>query len=343
MSIHRHMEPAFPSLAISASLYWRLIVFGLLLAILAVFFSPDTRAAAPTDAQLIVLMSKDSRPYQRVVDALLSHLTRLGSHVSPRVIHLSDLTALESPGKNDLTITIGMSASRYAIQHWPQSPVLTTLISQRAFAELVENASPRTALSAVYLDQPLARQIQFLRQLLPASKRVGTLLGKTSQTLEPMLVKLLSKEKMTLLARKSNDKQLASDIRYLARRTDVILAIPDRSIMTPNHAKWLLYMAYLRKTPVIGFSNSYVDAGALAAIYTSPEQNGRQAAEVAASFLNTPVEQRRLAAPSYPADFSISINHSVARSLGLVLRDSQQIRLNLLALEGRQPSSGTAP
>ncbi|MGE0372659.1 MAG: hypothetical protein AB7Q01_12290, partial [Gammaproteobacteria bacterium] len=118
---------------------------------------------------------------------------------------------------------------------------------------------------------------------------------------------------------------------------DVILAVPDAEALTPNIAKWLLYMAYQKEIPVIGFSKAFVDAGALGAIFTTPEQIGRQAAEIVLRAVLQARDKRdvvwKLPPPQYPVYFNVEINDSVARSLKLILHSDQHLAQSLIQLE----------
>ena len=45
-------------------------------------------------------------------------------------------------------------------------------------------------------------------------------------------------------------------------------------------AKWILQLSYRYRVPVIAYSMAYLNGGALAAIYSSPENVGRQTADL---------------------------------------------------------------
>ena len=53
-------------------------------------------------------------------------------------------------------------------------------------------------------------------------------------------------------------------------RSDVFIPISDSRLINIATAKWILHLSYRHKVPVIAFSKSYLKAGALAAIYSSP-------------------------------------------------------------------------
>jgi len=78
---------------------------------------------------------------------------------------------------------------------------------------------------------------------------------------------------------------------------------------------------------VLAFSQSYVNAGATLGIYSTPEQLGREAAELAGAALAAPGTE--LPAPHYPRYFSVQVNQHVARSLGLAIPDAQSLLLRM--------------
>jgi ABC-type uncharacterized transport system substrate-binding protein len=80
---------------------------------------------------------------------------------------------------------------------------------------------------------------------------------------------------------------------------------------------------YRNRIPLIGFSAAYVKAGALAAIYSTPENIADQLAELTAQSLSAAGAVKQIISPKY---FSVSINSRVARSLGVQLKlDSDKL------------------
>ena len=100
----------------------------------------------------------------------------------------------------------------------------------------------------------------------------------------------------------------------LLRQADLLLAINDPLVLNRESAKWLLYEAYQRQLPVIGFSLAYVHAGAAAAVFSDSGQMGRQAAEITRDWLATGM--RCLPAPQYSSYFRVAVNRAVNTSLG---------------------------
>jgi ABC-type uncharacterized transport system substrate-binding protein len=115
--------------------------------------------------------------------------------------------------------------------------------------------------------------------------------------------------------------------------SDVLLAVPDSEIYSSSNVRNILLTSYRHKVPLIGISQAYVNAGALGAIFSTPEQLAEQAGNIISSFFR----ERKLPGPQYPASFGIALNLQVARSLGIELDSPEAIRGRMAeAGEGRQ-------
>jgi len=76
-----------------------------------------------------------------------------------------------------------------------------------------------------------------------------------------------------LIARHLRSKDtLFSDLDELLIDSDVLLAVPDSEIYNSNSIRNILLSSYRRGIPLVGFSQAYVKAGALCAIFSTPEQ-----------------------------------------------------------------------
>ncbi|MGJ4749122.1 hypothetical protein ACQV5M_22350, partial [Leptospira sp. SA-E8] len=102
----------------------------------------------------------------------------------------------------------------------------------------------------------------------------------------------------------------------------------------------ILLASFRAKVPMQAFSPAYSRAGALLALYATPEQIGTQVATLARDAL---VEQngkaRGFGPPQHTQLFEVSVNAHVARSLGLQL-DADALAERLRRLEQKAPSEG---
>jgi ABC-type uncharacterized transport system substrate-binding protein len=171
-------------------------------------------------------------------------------------------------------------------------------------------------ISAIYLDQPIARQFALARALLPDAQRVGLLAGPALQR-EAGEIRRSARAAgfQADLEPADDEREAVLGIQRLVSSNDLILAAYDSQVLTPSTAKWLLHLAYQKNLPVLGFSRTYLDAGAAAAVYSTPEQIGRQTAEAILQSLQG--DKGRLAPSAFPRYFDVAVNRAVARTLGL--------------------------
>lgn len=241
-------------------------------------------------------------------------------------------TAESSPaaGNPPLIVAVGVQALQQAVNLGGRQPIVGVLIPQPAF-EKIRSAPGAENVSAIFLDQPLPRQMRLLRKLLPMADSVGILLGPTSARSEGQLTKAAKEAGLKpVTARVDNEHELTPALKQLLENSDALLAVPDPLVHSRDTAQTVLLTSYRHQKPVIGFSQAYVSAGALAAVYSSPAHIARQAAEIVGSY---PDQQLALPSPQPPRYFSAGINRQVARSLGIAAPDAEPLTQHLIEEE----------
>jgi ABC-type uncharacterized transport system substrate-binding protein len=184
-------------------------------------------------------------------------------------------------------------------------------------------------MAALYLEQPVGRQLDLLRLALPAAHRIGVLWGPESIVQQPQLSAALAARGLEWSeGLVSEATPLVSALRSALNAADALLAMADGSAFNPSTASNILLTSYRARIPVMAFSPAYVKAGALLSVHSTAAQAGAQLASMTALFLQTNV----LPASQYPLDFSVTANEYVARSLGLTL-DAKVLAERLRRLE----------
>lgn len=299
--------------------------------------------------KVLLLLSGNDDAYARAADSFTQTLLKSAGRavlfdikretVSPEDSGETRFQAI-SRGEYEVIVPIGTGAAQ-AISTVPAGTAILNILTTKEAYEAVwadDTGRRGNTLSAIYLEQPIARQIRFIQLALPRHKRCGVILGKRSLHLMDDLGVAAESSRLLLTAVDLSAARKPIDgIKDVLGTNDVILAVPDAEALTPNIAKWLLYMAYQKEIPVIGFSKAFVDAGALGAIFTTPEQIGRQAAEIVLRAVLQARDKRdvvwKLPPPQYPVYFNVEINDSVARSLKLILHSDQHLAQSLIQLE----------
>ncbi len=234
---------------------------------------------------------------------------------------------------SDVVVTLGSEAMRSALRLRDDAPIVTLLVPRDSFERLrdeARTAGHRRSISGIYLDQPWSRQIALIRQIVPDRRRIGVL---STDAFLPQLTgldRIVRQQNATLVQELVESPQgLHVDLMRIIGTADALLAVPDTRIYNASTIQHILLTTFRARQPLIGFSPAYVQAGALAAVYSTPAQMAREAAAIV---------RRLLAglAPSggqYARTFTVNVNRSVARSLDILLEDDAALTKHLEQLE----------
>lgn len=270
---------------------------------------------------IVIVSSESSASYAATADALLAELER-GGMVRADVLlrNAFDVGSLDAsePVPPRLFIALGTEALKQLTGRDLRVPVVAALIPRSGFERVTKELSKKAAsyVTAVYLDQPLRRQLDLLRLAMPDAKRIGVLWGPESLAQQSALASALQTRGLQEVGGQVGiGGVLFPGLKIALNNTDVLLAMPDPYVYNSATVANILFATYRARVPVLAFSPSYVKAGALMSLHTTLPQIGVQAAVMARSMLHSGI----LPPPQYPVDFSVTVNEHVAQSLGLKL------------------------
>lgn len=280
-------------------------------------------AWAQEDLRVLVLLSDRAVPYQNFANTLKQNLPpNFKLQIVEQVNDYVEDTAV------DVVVSVGLKAAQRAVQT-PHS-MLAAMLPSTEWTRLLSKRPKAIASSAIYLEQSFQRQAAFLRIALPQRKKIGVLYASDSPLNLAELGKKLKARGATLIEQQSSDhSHLFDDLEAVLLRSEVLLAVPDTSIYNSNSIRNILLESYHQRVPLVGYSQAYVNAGALCAIFSTPAQLAAQASTVLLDFAQT----QRLPAAQYPRLFSIAVNEGVARALGIAMDTPDMLRLKLNPLE----------
>jgi putative ABC transport system substrate-binding protein len=223
-------------------------------------------------------------------------------------------------------VAVGLSALRDMQEMFANDPtpppLLAVMVPRLAFERTADPARLRAGqLSAVFLDQPSARQVELAQLAIPSLRSLGVLMGGESKAHASALEKAARERSVQLVARQVAADGLFLALQALLPEVDVLLALPDPGVFNSQTIANILAATYRRRIPLIGFSPAYSRAGALFSLYSTPEQIGTRGGEV----LRQSFASRSLPAPQWPREFKVAVNQDVARSLELRLDEAQLV------------------
>jgi len=272
----------------------------------------------------VLLLSEQHVAYQHFRQAFEQNL--------PADVHLEVRTLAQQTDipKADILVTAGSKASQWAADQW-HGAMLATMLPSRSFKQMQSEKTLAHPLSALFLDQPLPRQVALVRAALPSLKRVGVLYTTGGDFISQPLQHELAKQGALLVSQAVQpDDSLSIKLEEMLSQSDILLAVPDSKIYNSSTIRNILLGSYRRGIPVIGLSAAYVSAGALCAVYSTPEQQAAQSAGMVSEFLQRGV----LPPPQFTQLYQIALNAEVARSMRLNIRSVEALRIEIDRVEG---------
>lgn len=278
----------------------------------------STVLAETSISNILILKSNNNRFFNTSIEQLINQ-TR------PQVkFNIANIKTLgEDPllfDKVGLIITLGIKAAEYLTDNSVDIPVIHAYIT--GFQHRQHKKHPLHY--ALLLDQPVHRYIDFIDALL-GPRKIAILSTESSLISAEIMTRLNGQSagriQQQLYAKKDN---LINAVRGLLEVNDVLLSLPDPQIYNQQSLKGVLLTSYRQRKPVISYSPAHVKSGALAAIYTSPQQIGNQIAGLVNQLLTDP--QFKPESSYHAADFAISINQRVADSLELEIPDFEVLQ-----------------
>lgn len=292
---------------------------------------------APIYAQaytgITIVLSAPTKTNLEFVDTFKVELINAKSTtLRVKVIDLSEAEKLVVAENSELVIALGVKAIGAASKLKLTTPVLGIFTPLPTFNSLLANSRRELGnFSAIVLDQPYSRRFSLIKTVMPEVRNLGMLLGPQSM-LEMESIRETGEDAQFNILQESvqQEADLIPHLTSLLEIADALMAIPDALVYTRETVQPILLTSYRHQKPVFGFSQTYVKAGALAAVYSTSKQLAKQAAEIA---IKSQQESNVLPPPQAPKYFSIAVNYQVARSLNIQIADENSIYKKMLALE----------
>jgi len=298
--------------------------------VLALFLSSQPLFAAP---RLVIHLAGSSNP--QLNDAVLHDLRNLlGSPAEVVPYHPGDAISDSGSGRH-LILTLGPTQFGQANASLPPAhiPVLALFITRRQYRD---TASSHPS-SAIYYEPPLERQILLGSLIFPQTTRVAVLSSPDYHRDYSGLSRRLEKQGLSLqVFPVDNAGDLISTLDRALSYGQFLVGTPDPMIYNRSTIKHILLTTYRRGRVLIGPTQAYVRAGALASTYTSISDFVREAVKAIHRWQNT----GKLPPPAYSQRFSILVNRQVARSLNILVPSRAELEKRLHALEQQSSTEG---
>lgn len=287
------------------------------------------QAAQSAALEIALVVPQRNGAHAQLVEALQTSL-RVAGHTLRDGGNLADGLAGANLDSVDLVVASGFAAAEAVVERHA-TPTLAVLVSRSHYLEL-RRRHPTARLSAIVLDQPPERQLALLRAVLPHGRTVGVLFGPESGLHIDAFGSAADRADFELYGK---HVAVASDlmpaIKQSLESADALIALADPLLSSSTAARSLLLSSYRYRRPVLAYSQAYVDAGALAAVFSRP---GDIALDVVDWVSETHDLENHVPQARAPRHFDIAINHRVARALNLDVADAATILARMLKETG---------
>ncbi len=283
-------------------------------------------------AQTLLVLSDGSDAYERTATRIRERMSRFSPELVVQSVPVAETSSAQLASAT-LVVTIGTQAATDVIMSHQPDRLICALLTHQTYDRMLP-PRPGSQRTAVFIDQPASRQIALIKAALPQIDKLALVYGDASVRYATALSATGRQRGLDVRSARVDDSaDLYNALRDVLDPYSALIAVPDNVVYNNFTIQNILLTAYRQRTPVIGFSPAYVRAGAVAAVYSTPEQVGDQVASIAIAAL----QGVNLPPPAYPTQFSVSTNTHVAHSLSIELPTPAELEARILATEGRRP------
>jgi putative tryptophan/tyrosine transport system substrate-binding protein len=269
-------------------------------------------AASP---EVVVVQSANIKPFVDAVEGFESTCDCTISEVIITGAEKSDIAEKIRRLEPDAVLALGVDALEkvLSIRNIPLFYTMTGGMRQ-PFPEL-------SNLSGVSMFITPERQIEAIKDVFPAAKRIGLIYDpRNTDPIVERALKHADAHSIEIILRKADSaRDISSILEGLKGKIDVLLMLPDLTVITPETVDAMLLFSFRNRVPIFTFSEKYVERGAVAALIVNPHDLGAQTGEIARKIMRDPAKNSPI--KTYARKQVLLINTKIARKLGIVIAD----------------------
>lgn len=216
-----------------------------------------------------------------------------------------------------LLITVGTEALRSALSVKTEAPVIAMMILRSDRLQGAPATAPPRA--SVHLDASIASLVAEVIAVFPAKQRIGIIWNSLHEKPDMELPPRLKQHGILLQAAGcSRAEDLVRTFLSFKGKVDFVLVLPDANLYNNTTVKPLILASLENRLPIVGFSSSFVRAGAAAGIYPDFRDIGAQTADLALRYLAGQED----VSDEGPRKLQVAVNQRVMRLLGLDYKEA---------------------
>ncbi len=286
----------------------RLVVF-----VTAFFLLGTSLVYAEKISQIVIVNNSNDEPYQLAINGFKSQFPAT-TKIKFTEVSLEQAKAGQQDiklTKPDLIYALGAESAEWASLQTSTIPIVATLVLKNDIFKKSKN------ITGINLSYPLKTQFQWLKKFFSQQKTVAILYNPKENDATIQIAREISQQNGFKLSSIAVDspKELPFALEQLASNIDILLAIPDDTVMSVNTAKEVLLASFRNKVPLVGLSDNWVKSGAFYALSWDYDDLGHQCAVMAQKLLagsaiaNVP--------PENPRKTTYTINAKIAEHMNM--------------------------
>jgi putative ABC transport system substrate-binding protein len=285
---------------------------------------PPVHVEQPT---VVIATSSAVEAFEEAVRGIQRGLGPSAKTVVVDLASKSQETANRLGGKDvRLLITVGTNAFESAAR-FGTAPILATMLLRADLA----GAGLRPPNGAVALDVPLGDVLARMATVFPGKTRAAIIRNPDANGVSQSALAAQAKAAgMTLKVLDCpRPEKLLQLFLSLRGQVDFVVCPPDGTLYNGTTVRPLILASLENRLPVVGFSESFVRTGAVAAVYPDYFEVGSQAGELARKYL----AGASLPANESPRKLKVAANPRVARLLGLRIPGRNDSESGIVVIE----------
>lgn len=221
-----------------------------------------------------------------------------------------------------LRISVGRGGLERALSLDKSTPLLSVFVWSSSYYSLIKQAhSIPTINSAIFADPDPIVQLELAKAFAGNKEQVGVIVNEQQS---PALLRA-NRGSLKIESLVSDRKNLFKSLRLVTSGSSMFLAIPDPDLFNGETSGSVIETLFDQRKAVIGYSPGFVKAGALASVYSEPDDLTQQIREA----LNFYKKNKTFPAASFPKYFKVKTNERVARWLNYSVPEEGALLIKL--------------
>ncbi len=287
--------------------------------------------SANVQARLLLITSQESTLYQDFIAGFDSRDKSSVSLVTNRVL----ASQVDDVSGYTIIVAAGVEAAKSLYgKDVGKARVVYTMMPLSSYEWLRDNnqLAGNSHHKVLYIDQPAHRYVVLSKLAIPGMDTLGFLHGDVSHVYMDQLQEAAASSKVKIVPKHVQpDMKLPRDLRDTFTHSDALLLMPDPYLYNRRSVQGVLLGSFRYKKPIIAYSESFVKAGALLGLFSTPKHIGMDTADLVVCLKRQcPDSELR---QYYPTHFSVIVNSVVARQLGINTKSSEELQKKLEEIE----------